>query len=118
MHSDKKVRHCHYFRNNIFCPFEELGCKFLHTNRIIDNTEDKLSERKMILTIQDILKAILKSSNSVLLLLKKRDLIDLMRKKTRTSIVKIALRNPNVMNATWTNTYKKRSITKLAEFVN
>ena len=72
----------------------------------------------MILTIQDILKAILKSSNSVLLLLKKRDLIDLMRKKTRTSIVKIALRNPNVMNATWTNTYKNRSITKLAEFVN
>ena len=71
MHSRQKSQTCHYFRNNIFCPFEELGCKFLHPNRIIDNTEDKLSERKMILTIQDILKAILKSSNSVLLLLKK-----------------------------------------------
>ena len=31
MHSDVKIGTCRYFRNNVFCPFEELGCKFLHS---------------------------------------------------------------------------------------
>ena len=31
MHSDVKIGTCRYFRNNVFCPFEELGGKFLHS---------------------------------------------------------------------------------------
>ena len=30
MHEGKKSKHCHYFNNCDVCPFEELGCKFLH----------------------------------------------------------------------------------------
>ena len=30
IHSDKKQRNCHYFNNGKNCPFEMLGCKFLH----------------------------------------------------------------------------------------
>ena len=30
MHSDSNIGICRYFRKNVFCPFEELGCKFLH----------------------------------------------------------------------------------------
>ena len=30
IHSDKITKHCHYFINSIRCPFDELGCKFLH----------------------------------------------------------------------------------------
>ena len=30
LHTDKNVRHCYYFNNDKKCPFEELGCKFLH----------------------------------------------------------------------------------------
>ena len=29
-HGKDKTRHCHYFNSNKTCPFEELGCKFLH----------------------------------------------------------------------------------------
>ena len=34
LHSKEKfhpVNHCHYFNNDKKCPFEELGCKFLHS---------------------------------------------------------------------------------------
>ena len=31
IHSNKISCHCHYFNNGKHCPFEELGCKFLHT---------------------------------------------------------------------------------------
>ena len=31
MHTeDKKIRSCHFFNNGKSCPFEEIGCKFLH----------------------------------------------------------------------------------------
>ena len=30
MHEGKKSNYCHYFNNCDVCPFEELGCKFLH----------------------------------------------------------------------------------------
>ena len=30
MHTDNINHHCHYFNNDKMCPFEELGCKFLH----------------------------------------------------------------------------------------
>ena len=32
VHTDKVGHHCHYFNNDKMCPFEELGCKFLHTD--------------------------------------------------------------------------------------
>ena len=31
IHSDKILFHCLYFNNDKHCPYEELGCKFLHT---------------------------------------------------------------------------------------
>jgi hypothetical protein len=34
LHSEEKVysvNNCHYFNNDKKCPFEELGCKFLHS---------------------------------------------------------------------------------------
>ena len=30
MHSERISLHCHYFNNNKKCPFEVLGCKFMH----------------------------------------------------------------------------------------
>ena len=30
LHSEEPVKTCHYFNNGRTCPFEELGCKFLH----------------------------------------------------------------------------------------
>ena len=30
MHEDPKIRKCHFYNNNKVCPFETLGCKFLH----------------------------------------------------------------------------------------
>ena len=30
IHTQEFVKFCHYYNNDKFCPFEELGCKFLH----------------------------------------------------------------------------------------
>ena len=30
IHEDKQLRKCHYFNNGLKCPFEEIGCMFLH----------------------------------------------------------------------------------------
>ena len=30
LHTQTNVQPCHYFNNNVKCPFEEFGCKFLH----------------------------------------------------------------------------------------
>ena len=30
MHESEKYIHCHYFNNDKKCPFEEVGCKFIH----------------------------------------------------------------------------------------
>ena len=30
MHFDNNIKKCYYFNNSKLCPFEELGCKFLH----------------------------------------------------------------------------------------
>ena len=30
LHTEENVRHCYYFNNDKICPYEELGCKFLH----------------------------------------------------------------------------------------
>ena len=32
IHNNKNCQPCHYFNNGKMCPFEELGCKFLHIN--------------------------------------------------------------------------------------
>ena len=37
MHSAIKTVKCHYFRNNLPCPFEELGWNFLHDSDIQEN---------------------------------------------------------------------------------
>ena len=52
MHSDIKIGTCRYFRNNVFCPFEELGCKFLHcTDKNIEKLERMSeSENRSIIT--------------------------------------------------------------------
>ena len=31
IHSNKITKQSHFFTNNVRCPFDELGCKFLHT---------------------------------------------------------------------------------------
>ena len=31
LHTEKATKHCHYFNNCDKCPFEEYGCKFLHS---------------------------------------------------------------------------------------
>ena len=31
IHSQVNVKNCHYFNNGKKCPFEQFGCKFLHT---------------------------------------------------------------------------------------
>ena len=36
IHGISKVRQCKYVKHNIFCPFEELGCKFGHDEDIQD----------------------------------------------------------------------------------
>ena len=30
IHTNKVTKKCHYYNNDRFCPFEKLGCKFLH----------------------------------------------------------------------------------------
>ena len=30
LHTENNVTYCHYFNNDRNCPFEDLGCKFLH----------------------------------------------------------------------------------------
>ena len=34
-HETKWVKKCHYFNNNLVCPFEEMGCMFLHEDSVI-----------------------------------------------------------------------------------
>jgi hypothetical protein len=31
LHEENNIKHCHYFNNAKSCPYEKLGCKFLHT---------------------------------------------------------------------------------------
>ena len=32
MHSNEETKKCHYFNNGKLCPYEEVGCKFVHTD--------------------------------------------------------------------------------------
>ena len=46
MHINKNVKKCHFFNNDKTCPFEEIGCKFVHEVSAIcffkDNCTNKL----------------------------------------------------------------------------
>ena len=49
IHSEKFTRICHYFKDGKLCPFEELGCKFLHDvseNDIYDQSGDKKHDKQ------------------------------------------------------------------------
>ena len=37
IHSNKITKQCHFFKNKVTCPFDELGCKFLHTSSDSEN---------------------------------------------------------------------------------
>ena len=34
IHLNTPIRHCKYYMNDTFCPFDDLGCKFKHENNI------------------------------------------------------------------------------------
>ena len=40
IHSDEKTRPCLYFKNQISCPFDELGCKFRHSTGFQETTSN------------------------------------------------------------------------------
>ena len=50
MHLKDNIRHCHYYKNNRHCPFENLGCKFQHEpfiqakNLQVKDNSDKLNK--------------------------------------------------------------------------
>ena len=45
-HKRKNVRICKYFKKGQFCPFEKVGCKFLHSCSKIEseNKAEKISD--------------------------------------------------------------------------
>ena len=46
MHKAKFVRTCHYFNSGKSCPFEKLGCKFLHSEASYCEFNEKCSYQK------------------------------------------------------------------------
>ena len=38
---ESSIRKCHFFNNNLQCPFEEIGCKFLHEESLHCKYKDK-----------------------------------------------------------------------------
>ena len=42
-HGKENMRHCYYFNSNKMCPFEELGCKFLHKYSAVCKNGDQCS---------------------------------------------------------------------------
>ena len=47
IHSGKITKLCHYFTNNVVCPFDDLGCKFLHT-KSVDTIDDALKKNVVV----------------------------------------------------------------------
>ena len=43
IHSEANTKPCIYFRGRVECPFEELGCKFLHS--FAEDTSDKVENK-------------------------------------------------------------------------
>ena len=33
-HSNKVTKKCHYYNNNLMCPFEVMGCMFIHEGHL------------------------------------------------------------------------------------
>ena len=44
VHSNKVKKHCIYFKHNVKCPFDDLGCKFLHVTSDIYRFENEHSD--------------------------------------------------------------------------
>ena len=42
----ESIKTCNYFLNKIECPFEELGCKFMHDNPKNHNEDDDESPKE------------------------------------------------------------------------
>ena len=55
IHTNKTTKHCNYFIGNMSCPFDELGCKFLHTLTIesADNLDNEKTCDTMENTMED-----------------------------------------------------------------
>ena len=48
LHTLKNVKPCYYFNNNMKCPFDEFGCKFLHVvSQTEEENENKLNDTKV-----------------------------------------------------------------------
>ena len=43
-HDNKWVKKCYYFNNNLVCPFEEMGCMFLHKNSVMCRFGEKCTK--------------------------------------------------------------------------
>ena len=42
-HENTSTKKCHYFNNNLTCPFEEMGCMFAHVASDICKFDQKCS---------------------------------------------------------------------------
>ena len=46
VHSDDKTRKCHFFNNDKPCPYQKLGCKFLHVKAGMCEFKDNCAREK------------------------------------------------------------------------
>ena len=46
LHNQQFSNPCHYFNNDMICPYEELGCKFLHIASKLCKHGDSCHKRK------------------------------------------------------------------------
>ena len=44
IHTGKVKKQCYYFNNNVICPFDDLGCKFIHSIDPYHSVIDKSTE--------------------------------------------------------------------------
>ena len=45
IHSNPETKKCHYFNNEKTCPFEEIGCKFLHKDSEMCQSENRCKHK-------------------------------------------------------------------------
>ena len=48
-HSNLVINMCHYFNNNLACPFEEIGCMFAHEVSEICKFGQKMQEQSLLI---------------------------------------------------------------------
>ena len=58
IHSKSKIKQCKYFKKKIFCPFDELGCKFGHDENIQDGHKTKDKSEFILKEIKELKKLI------------------------------------------------------------